>query len=228
MAEPPRQLVLDLGHAPSRLREDFVVTPANRAAFAFLEAGSEWPAPELVLVGPPGSGKSHLAEIWRVSAHALVLPTLQRDALSAVPAGTAVLIEDLDRALPDEVALFHALNLVRELRLTLLVTARTPPRDWAVVLPDLASRLRALPTIELQPPDELLLAAVIAKQFADRQLAIDAGVVAYLAARMERSLAAAQALVARLDHLSLAEGRRVTKALAARALASADEELPPP
>jgi chromosomal replication initiation ATPase DnaA len=223
MTEPPRQLLLDLGHVPSQLREDFIVTPANRAAFAFLDAYPDWPAPELVLVGPPGSGKSHLAEIWRMKAQAARLGSLDRAAVGTVAAGSAVLVEDADRALREDVAMFHALNLVRERGLRLLLTARVPPRDWPAVLPDLASRLRALPVIELDPPDEILLSAVMAKQFADRQLGVDAGVVAYLATRMERSLAAARDLVARIDHLSLAEGRRVTRTLAARALASEGE-----
>lgn len=223
MGESPRQLVLDLAHVPSRLRDDFIVTPANRAAFAFLDAFPEWPAPELALVGPAGSGKSHLAEIWRSRTGALELPALVGAELSALAPGGAVLVEDLDRALPEDVALFHALNLVRERGLHLLLTARSGPRDWPVALPDLASRLRALPVVELEPPDELLVSAVMVKQFADRQLAVAPDVIGYLLARMERSLAAAGDVVERLDRLSLAEGRRVTKALAARALGFADE-----
>jgi chromosomal replication initiation ATPase DnaA len=213
MPEPPRQFVLDLPLAPSTARDDFVVTASNRTALAMLDGWPDWPAPVVALVGPPGSGKSHLAEIWRARANARRIGPAGEGADAPV-----LLAEDLDRAPFDERALFHHWNRVAGTGGSMLIVAREPPGRWRVALADLASRLKAAPEVELHAPDDLLLTAVMAKLFADRQLAVDPGVVAHLASRMERSLDAARDIVRRLDLLSLAEGRRITRPLAARVL----------
>lgn len=220
MTGEPRQLVFDLGHVASRAREDFVLTPANRAAFTLVEAWPAWPSPALALIGPAGAGKSHLAAVWMERAGAVPLDPARVDvaAAGALAPGRGIALEDIDRADRDEQGLFHILNLANEHRLSLLLTSRVPLRALPVRLADLASRLAAVPIAELLPPDDLLLTAVIAKQFADRQIAVDPGVIAYLVTRMERSLAAASRLVEALDLISLAEGRRITRALAARAM----------
>ena len=119
----------------------------------------------------------------------------------------------------NERALFHLINLVREEEAYLLITARTPPGRWAVALPDLASRLRAIPAVMLTAPDDALLRAVLVKLFADRQLAVDEALIAYLVTRIERSFAAARAAVERLDREALRRKRPVTRALAAEVLA---------
>lgn len=218
MMDEPQQLILDLPHEPSRRREDFIVTPANRAALTLVEAWPDWPAPGLLVIGPAGSGKSHLGQIWRERSHARLVPAAALDEalLADIAPASTLLVEDADRCLASERALFHLLNLTGETGLSLLITARTPPPRWGLGLPDLASRLTALPSIALEAPDDDLLAAVMAKQFSDRQVAVDPEILGYLVQRMERSLASASAIVDRLDRMALAEGRRITKALAAR------------
>lgn len=215
-----RQLVLDLPLRSARGREDFFVAPANAQALAALDAWRDWPQGKAVLCGPPGSGKSHLAQVWATATGATVLPAADLAATDLPRLATgAVAIEDADRIAHDcaaeETALFHLHNLLAEAGHPLLVTAASPPRDWGLGLPDLASRMQAAPLIRLDPPDDTLLRAVLVKLFADRQVQVAPQVIDYLLPRMTRSLDAARALVADLDSRALAEGRPITRAMAA-------------
>ena len=92
----PRQLVLDLPHRAARGREDFLVTPANAAAVAMIDGWRSWPSHAAVLVGPPGSGKTHLVEVWRQASGAGVVPVsaLHEDAIPELMAGHALAVED--------------------------------------------------------------------------------------------------------------------------------------
>ncbi len=216
----PRQLAFALPHAESHTRDNFLEGPANGAGLGLIESWPEWPARTMLLVGPEGSGKSHLAAIWAdqagarsTTAHALSAATVP----SALATG-ALVVEDLKANDFDERALFHLLNLAREEQAYLLMTARTPPASIEVELRDLRSRLRALPVVSLAEPDDLLFRALIVKFCADRQLAIDESVVGYLATRIERSYAAARQAVEALDREALRLGRPVTRALAAELL----------
>ena len=218
-----RQLALNLAHRPALGREDFIVTPANAQAVAMIDHWPDWPHPVLAIVGPKGSGKTHLAAVWCRMAEA---SCVRADGLSAahldrLAGGGALAIEDADRGFNEE-ALFHALNMARDEGGYLVLTGSTAPAIWAVGLADLASRLRAAPLARLGPPDDLLLRAVLVKLFSDRQLAVDASVLDYICARMERSLAAAADLVAALDEAALAQGRSITRRLAAEVLAGQD------
>jgi chromosomal replication initiation ATPase DnaA len=222
MSDPalPRQLSLALGHRESFDRADFLGGQGNETALALIDRWTEWPARALALFGPEGSGKSHLAAIWAKAAGARVIAGRALDAAS-VPqalATGALAVEDADRGPIDEAALFHLLNLAREQSAYVLITARLPPAGWPIRLPDLASRLRALPVVALDPPDDALLAAVLVKLFADRQLAVDERLIEFLAHRIERSFAAAQAAVAELDSEALRLKRPVNRALAAEIL----------
>jgi chromosomal replication initiation ATPase DnaA len=212
----PTQLALVLDHAESFAREDFLPGPSNAAALALIERWPDWPSRVVVLRGPEGSGKSHLAAIWARIAGARMLSPRALDG-GEVPialATGALVLEDLAAGRFDEAALFHLLNLAREERAFVLITVRSAPASWKIDLPDLASRLRALPVVALDGPDDALLRAVIVKLFADRQLAVDESLVFYLANRMERSFAAAKAAVAALDREALRLKRPVTRALA--------------
>jgi len=213
-----RQLALDLPHAESFRRDDFLETAANAAALALVEHWPDWPDTSAAIIGPAGSGKSHLAAIWaeRAGARIVAAGALRASAVPAALATGAVAIEDVEAGRVEEPALFHLLNLARQEGAFLLLTARE--RFDAFSLADLASRLRAIPVVELAPPDDALLAAVLVKLFADRQIAVDEGVISYLIPRMERSLAAASLLVARLDAAALSHGRAVTRALASEVL----------
>jgi len=216
----PRQLALALDHAESFAREDFLSGPCNATALALVERWPDWPARTVALIGPEGSGKSHLAAIWArtagarsIASHAITPATVP----TALATG-ALVIEDLYEGACEDAALFHLLNLAREQDDFVLITARTPPSSWTIRLRDLVSRLRAVPTVTLAAPDDALLRAVMVKLFADRQLAVDEGLIGYLATRIERSVAAARAIVAELDREALRQKREVNRALAAELL----------
>ena len=212
----PRQLALALDHAESLAREDFLAGPSNAAALALIERWPDWPSRTLLLRGPEGSGKSHLAAIWarEAGARTLSLRSLDGAEVPIALATGALVLENLGEHSFDEAALFHLLNLAREERAYVLITARAAPATWRIELPDLASRLRAIPIVALETPDDALLRAVIVKLFADRQLAVDESLVSYLATHIERSFAAARTAVAALDREALRLKRPVTRALA--------------
>lgn len=214
---PPRQLAFALPHAESLTRDNFLEGLGNAAGLTLVDAWPEWPARAMVLVGPDGSGKSHLAAIWAEQAGARTLSAhaLEAAAVPGTLATGALVLEDLKAGDIDERALFHLLNLARQDGAYILITARDAPVSWPIALNDLRSRLRAIPVVELLPPDDQLFRALIVKLCADRQLAIDETVVSYLATRIERSYAAARQAVALLDAESLRQGRPVTRALAA-------------
>jgi chromosomal replication initiation ATPase DnaA len=211
----PRQLALALDHAESYAREDFLSGPGSEAALALIEGWPDWPANAIALVGPPGSGKSHLAAIWAAAAGARVISgrALAQSGLLPALATGALVVEEAAAA--DERALFHLINLAREEEAFLLFTARTAPSVWPVGIADLASRLRALPLVTLRAPDDALLRGLIIKLAADRQLDLKEDVVRYLSTHIERSFAAARAAVIALDNEALRRGRRPTRALAA-------------
>ena len=213
----PCQLVLALDHATSFARDDFMAGPSNTAALRLIESWPDWPSRVMALVGPEGSGKTHLASIWAESAGARVLGArlLEHGDLPAALATGALVLEDLGPANLDEPALFHLLNLAREERAYVLVTSRSQSASWPVGIRDLGSRLRAIPVVTLSAPDDTLLRALIVKLAADRQLAVDEALVIFLANRIERSFAAARAAVARLDEEAMRRHRPVTRALAA-------------
>lgn len=213
----PRQLALALDHAANLTRDDFLPGPSNENALALLDRWPDWPARVLALVGPEGSGKSHLASIWATESGARFMSAraLAIDALPEALATGALVLEDCAADAVAERALFHLLNLVREEDGWLLITARTAPTLWNIALPDLASRLRAIPMAMLDMPDDALLRAVMVKLFADRQLAVDEALIAYLLPRIGRSFAAARDAVETLDREALQQGRPVNRTLAA-------------
>lgn len=217
-----RQLIFDLPVRTARGREDFFISPANRNALTTIEAWPGWPGGKLVLTGPEGSGKSHLARVWADLAEAVVISAadLSRRDVEML-AGQNIAIEDAEQVAghaSEEQALFHLHNLVLAEGRSLLITARTAPARWGLILPDLLSRMQAAALTRLEAPDDALLAAVLVKLFADRQLAVKPALIGYLTRRMTRSLSAAAGLVAELDAAALAENRAVTRKLAARVL----------
>lgn len=221
---PPRQLVLALDHAVSYAREDFLSGPSNDAALTLIDRWPDWPNRVVALIGPEGAGKSHLAAVWAEATGARVLSAklLGETDLPGALATGALVLEDIDADGLDERALFHLLNLTREQGAYLLITAREMPVALNVTIRDLASRLRALPTVKLAPPDDALLRSLIVKLAADRQLAVDEPLVNYLANRIERSFAAARAAVQRLDEEAMRQHRPVTRMLAAELFRDSD------
>ncbi|MER9163773.1 DnaA regulatory inactivator HdaA [Mesorhizobium sp. M0715] len=221
--DPPRQLPLDLGHGTGYSRDELVVSGTNNQAVVLVDRWPGWPSPVVVLAGPAGSGKTHLASIWRARADAVAVDARRiGDSIANLGARPA-LIDDVDTGAVDEQSLFHLINAVRGAGSTLLLTARRFPSAWGITLPDLASRLKAAATVEIHEPDDLLLAGVITKLFADRQIEVEPHVVQYLVRRIERSLATAMRVVERLDRTALERKTPITRALAAETVNAMDE-----
>ena len=214
------QLILDLPHRPAFGAEDFLVSDCNLGAVRLIDSWPDWQENAKLLIGPAASGKTHLARVWQALSGAELLSPdgLDMALLDAMGAGTALIVEDVDRAGYDEKALFHLLNVAREKRLFVLLTARDAPNRFDCSLPDLRSRLNALPAIRIGPPDDALLKTVMLKHFADRQLVIDPKSLDFLALRIDRSLAAAAMAVAAVDRAALASGRKISRQLVAEAL----------
>lgn len=210
------QLLLDIGRPPSMAREDLIVTRANREAVMLVEAWPEWPGPTAILAGPPGSGKTHLASIWAsvADAHPCNPKAISPTDLDAAQSGRNLVLDGIEPGQFDEDALFHVMNAVRANSGSLLMTSSYWPGAWKVLTPDLRSRIQAANTVEIDEPDDSLLVGVMAKLFADRQIAVDPGVIEYVAIRIERSLDSAREIVDLLDKAALARKARITRQFA--------------
>ena len=219
----PRQLALALPHEEKLTRDDFLEGPANEAALALIDRWPDWPNRIMLLVGPEGSGKSHLAAIWGeiAGARSTAAHALTADTVPTALATGALVVEDLRPSDFDERAMFHLMNLAREDQAFVLITARVPPAAVPIELRDLRSRLRAVPVVTLLPPDDQLFRGLIVKFCADRQMSVDEPLVSYLTNRIERSYTAVRQAVELLDTEALRLGRPVTRALAAELLRDA-------
>ena len=209
---------LGLRHQPTFAREHFIISDRNREAVTAIDSWPDWPGSRLALIGPEGAGKTHLARIWAARAGAFVAGDSPHHLATA--AVGPILLEDVDRGVADD-ALFHLINRA-DAGGSLLLTARIAPRLWPTELADLRSRLNALFAVEIGPPDDKVLEGLLLRFFRDRHIRPDADLLSYLLRRMERSVAAAQALVARLDEASDATGRPITRALAREILGADD------
>lgn len=211
-----RQLPLDLGYRSALGRDDFMLAPCNSDAAAWIDCWPEWPAPALVLHGPESCGKSHLAAVWSGIANATSIePAIlhRENARNLWRDNLACVLDSADLCIGNhaaETTLFHMYNIAKEDGRSLLITFRTAPIRQAFALPDLASRLRAAPAAMIQAPDETLLAALLVKLFADRQLQVNEDVIQYILPRMERSFAAARDIVQRADSEALAKKRNIS------------------
>ena len=216
------QLALKLPGITALGREDFLVAPSNALAVSLIDAWPGWQGGKLVLTGPAGAGKTHLAHVWAARSGARILPAaeLTEAAVPALAEGSVV-VEDVPRIAGNaaaETALFHLHNLVLANGHGLMVTGQPPLAGWALGLPDLMSRLQGASSAELARPDDALLTAVLAKLFADRQITPHANLIDYLVARIDRSFDTAREIVARLDEASMAQKKPVTRHLAAAVL----------
>jgi DnaA regulatory inactivator Hda len=206
------QLPLDLEYRPALDMAEFAIAPGNRDAVAWIDRWPHWPSHALAIHGPKGSGKSHLAHVWQARSGAVFLDRASDETPPAV-------VLDEPQGWPED-ALLHLYNRLREAGGHLLIVSETPPARWPVALPDLASRLASIPAVALAAPDDDLLVAVMAKQFADRGLEVNEDVLRYVVSRVERSFAAAADVVTRIDRAALAQQRKVTLALAREIIAS--------
>ncbi len=217
------QLIFDLPHRAAQGAEDFLVSDCNLGAVRLIDSWPDWPDRIHLLIGPAASGKTHLVRVWQARSSAGALPAgdLTMASLDALPEGAAFCVEDIDRASYDEKALFHLLNVAREKRLFLLLSSREAPNRIEVALPDLRSRLNAVPAIRIGAADDALLKTVMLKQFADRQLSVDPKVLDFLALHIDRSLDAASRAVEAVDRAALGTGRKISRQLVAEALSGA-------
>ena len=215
------QLAIDLPHRPALRRADFLVSECNAAALGWIDRWPDWPDRVLILYGPPRSGKTHLAGLWRERSGGLLVAghAVTEASLDQLASDRPVAVDDAEQT--PEQALLHLCNYRRETGGDLLLVAREAPASWPIALPDLGSRLRAMPAVAIAPPDDALLAAVLVKHFADRQLPVPPNVIRFLVRRMERSFAAAAALAERLDRMTLGTHRPIGLAHARQALADA-------
>jgi chromosomal replication initiation ATPase DnaA len=224
-APPPRQLPLPLPHAESHDPADLLEDGSNREALAWLRRPEQWPNGRLALAGPPATGKTHMLRGLAAERGWPVLDGTRLRGLPELPeAGAAGLaLDDADCA-PEEAALLHLINICAERGQRLLLAGREPPARWPVVLPDLRSRLRATAVAAVRPPEDALLAALLHKHFADRQLRLDPALAAWLLLRLPREASAVAEAASRLDRASLACGGRVTRSLAASVLGDPDDD----
>lgn len=222
-----RQFVLDFEHRPALQGEDFLVAPSNSQAVAWIDRWPDWPSPALVIHGDSGCGKTHLAQVFRAKTNARnisPMELLNHEPPALLENAKACLLDDMDMAFKGapkaelEEALLHLYNVVREQGATLMMTAKAPPARWGLDLPDLTSRLKTATAVDIGPPDDALLAAVMVKQFSDRQIRIDGDVLAFVQARIERSFDAIGRFVQATDKLAMAEKRRITIPLVKRVM----------
>jgi chromosomal replication initiation ATPase DnaA len=219
-APPGRQLTLELASAPGYGAEDFFVSGSNEKAYAMIEMWPAWPDQVLLILGPPGSGKSHLGAIWAATAKASIASaaSLAGANIAALADAGPLLLEDVEAIGEAQTQLFHLLNLMRERGATLVLTARRPPDAWGLNIADLLSRLRLAPCVEIGAPDDALMRAVLVKLLIDRQLVVDISVVDYAALRLDRSLDAARCFIDALDREALSRQSRITRNMAAEML----------
>lgn len=216
------QLGFDLPMRTALGREDFLVAPSNAVAVTMLDDWRNWAPGKLALTGPEGAGKTHLTHVWAQAAGGQIFESknLPSAPLQLLATG-AVAVENVDTVASDDAAqtaLFHLHNMMIAAGQPLLMTGTSAPHHWRMTLPDLQSRIDAAGHARIDPPDDSLLAAVLAKLFADRQLTPKPDVIPYLLTRIERSFAAARATVSALDNSSLAQKRAITRAFAAQVL----------
>jgi chromosomal replication initiation ATPase DnaA len=215
-----KQLAFNLPLRPALGRDDFLVAPSNAAAVALVDQWPRWPSHGAILLGPHGSGKSHLATVWQQKAGAKLIESanVHRGDVPQLLSTGAVVIENLGSGRLEEDALFHLLNLAKAGGTFVLFTSLMPAAALKLQLPDLVSRLGALPVAAIDPPDDALLRGVLVKHFTDRQIAVDEPLVTYLLTRMPRSMEMARQVVAAIDAAALEEKAEVTRAFASRVL----------
>lgn len=223
------QLPLSLSHSTNFYSDDLVITKSNESAYELIEHWPNWPLPVAVLVGPNGSGKTHFSTVWRDIANASCFqPDQLMDAITMASKGKPILIEDIDTASWDEIALFHLINSIKQAHLidgntTLLLTSKTAPGNWRVSLDDLKSRLKSVTLATIEYPDDELLTSVAFKLFADRQITVESTAIDFLVSRCERSLFALEKIIDSVDRLALQRKSKVTKALISNVITSESE-----
>ena len=209
--------------------DSFLVGAGNRSAVDWIDRWPDWPFAALVVAGPPGCGKTHLATLWSARANARTLDLRETDIEQIAIAagdGRSVVVEDCDSAVGDskaERALLQLYNLIKAGGGRLLLTARAAPAQWSLTLPDLVSRLNSGMVVAVQPPDDVLLASIALKLFADRQIAVNEGVIAYLLNHGERSVTGLSRAIDALDRASLAGKRAINVGLTRDVLAGLDD-----
>jgi chromosomal replication initiation ATPase DnaA len=225
MAPSSSQIPLPFGAKRSFARDDFVPGATNEAALSLVDRWPSWPSRVCALWGPTGSGKTHLAQIWRAQSDATEIeaPGLTGDAVVGLSSGRAFLLDDADQVVGGA-GLFHLINFVNQASGWLLLTGQEAPQRWRTSVSDLHSRLTAVPGAALEAPDEALIARVLLKLFADRQLKFPEALIGYLAPRLRRSFAEAERIVVLIDTLALQQKRNISVEIGVQALRQLEAE----
>jgi chromosomal replication initiation ATPase DnaA len=213
------QLKLPFTHQPGFAPADFVPDASNAEALAWVGRTADWPEHRLLLWGEPGCGKTHLLQIWAAATGAAVIPGGQIFGLPELPPSSGLAIDDADQA-PAETALLHLLNTARDLAVPVLLTARSPPSRWAIALPDLASRLRAITAVRIGTAEPALLRTLLVRLLADRQLSLTPRMQSRLLLHLPRTPAALRDAVARLDQAAWDSGGRISSSMATSVFAA--------
>ena len=225
-----KQLPLKLEYRPALDGEDFLLAPNNQDAVSWLDKWPDWPTTGLVIYGPIGSGKTHLAQVFLAQTKGCLVTAEEvlNNTAYSFPNTAACVLEDADATIGStqcEEALFHLYNVLGESNCRILLTARKPPTQWNIALADLSSRLNSAAAVEIGAPDDTLLSALLVKQFADRQLKVDECLITYLISRMERSFNAVQRVVDAADKAALAGQQKITKPLLGKVLRDIDTKV---
>ncbi|MEP2533456.1 chromosomal replication initiator DnaA [Shimia sp.] len=222
------QLNFDLPVRAALGRDDFFVSPANALALGLVENWPNWPGNKLILSGATGAGKTHLVHVWATLSGARIVAAsdLTTDAIPDLARGPVAVedVPEIANSTDAQTALFHLHNLTLAEGHSLLLSGTGEPGHWGLTLPDLLSRMQGTTVAALDKPDDILLMAVMAKQFADRQLVPGPETLPYLIKNMDRSFETATRLVTAIDQLSLSEKRPITRNLAKRVLESGSEQ----
>ena len=218
------QEIFDFPTPATMARDNYIVSRCNHAAAEWVAKWPDWPMPVSLLIGPSGAGKTHLLSIWADLAGAEIFSVTDLSKMNIddlVEEYPALAIDDLDQVISsadDQEALFHLYNAAINHQTDVLIASNRPVNQLNLQLDDLASRLKAAPSVKIDPPDDDLLEPLLMKMFADRQLIVPKRVVNYLIKRMERSFHTARQWVEELDKAALSEQRRITLPLARKIL----------
>lgn len=207
-----KQLILPLEFPPALEAKDFIVSSANEEAFLLLNRWPNWPNHSLAIYGEKGCGKTHLSHIWKMTTHARYLSAQEFNSidLEVLFDNAPLFVLDDSHLIEKEEKLFHFYNHLIQSKGALLLISQTPPAHWRTTLPDLRSRLNAIPALKIHPPDEALLFQVIQKLFNDFHITVEEAVINFLLKHIERSFESARFWVTTLNTYALTQRRSIT------------------
>ena len=233
MNQNNEQMIFDLRRPSKNGLENFFITGSNEVAVGAIKKWKTWPEKKLILLGESGSGKSHLVDFWAKESHGRSIKVVDLCGYDVIDLSQneALIIENIDdittygptKKQRIEEELFHLINAVAQASCYLLITSSSSVSSWDVQLPDLLSRLMSITIVEILPPDDQLLMAILLKQFDDRQITISPEFITFVSKRINRTYDSICKFVDRIDFLALEQKREVTIPIARKILDSLKE-----